>query len=222
MEHFAARRQLRLCIEGLEQEDSPYRRNVTCLRALAGAATLLDEHEIADRALRRLRGIPDAAFWRGSLMNFDPPSVVPESFRAVPSMAELEEAHPPYRDDAILGRIRAYAASAPHIALCLSGGVQEARAAAGTELALAEVGATLAVLGEFDAARNVARDAALPAERRSGVALALAIERFRRGKEDAEVLNELEAASIDPWERIILALGFAGREPWAGYPYPDW
>lgn len=36
------------------------------------------------------------------------------------------------------------------------------------------------------------------------------------------LLAELEAAGLDPWTRIHLALGFGDREPWLGYPYPDW
>lgn len=222
MEHQAARLQLRICIEEIEREDSPYRRNTFFLRALADAAKLLNEHEIATRALRLLRGIPDADFWRGGLMNFDPPSVIPESLRTARPIMELEKAHPPYREDAIIGQIRAYAVSAPHIALCLSGRIEEARLAAGDDLANAEVGATLAVLGDCAAALRVANDPSLPAERKVGILLVVAIESFRRGRPSEDVFKELEQSEPDPWHRISLALGFAGREPWSGYPYPDW
>jgi hypothetical protein len=36
------------------------------------------------------------------------------------------------------------------------------------------------------------------------------------------LLAELEKSGIGAWDRVFLALGFAGREPWGGYPYPDW
>ena len=222
MDHLNARLQLRACIEEIEEEDSPYRRNTIYLRALAGAAKLLDEHEIAAQALRVLRGVPDTDPWQGFLTNLDPPHVVPESLKTAPSMTELEEAHPLYQEDAIIGRIRAYAESAPHIALCLGGRIDEARSAAADDLAQAEVGATLAVFGEFDAALRVANDPTLPASRKTGISLVVAIESFRRERPSEDILSELEPLEPDPWHRIALALGFAGREPWSGYPYPDW
>jgi hypothetical protein len=89
---------------------------------------------------------------------------------------------------------------------------------------LEEVGDTLAVLGEFDEALSIARDPALDKFRQRGVLFVLVIELFRRGRveEAGAILGELESQGLGPWERIHLTLGFAGREPWGGYPYPDW
>ena len=69
---------------------------------------------------------------------------------------------PPYRFDKMLDRIRSSASTEKHFALCLKGR-QEARTLAASGLHLEEVGDTLAVLGEFEAARSVASDPALEA-----------------------------------------------------------
>ena len=110
------------------------------------------------------------------------------------------------------------------IALCLEGQFQEARSVAGSGVRLEEVGAALAVLGEFDAARSVASDPALEAFRQRGVRFVLVIELFRRGRVDEAglLLAEFEFTGLGAWERVHLALGFAGRVPWGGYPFPDW
>jgi hypothetical protein len=89
---------------------------------------------------------------------------------------------------------------------------------------LEEVGATLAVLGHLDDALNVARDPLLERHRQRGVLIVLVIEFFRRDRiqQCNAILTELEASGLGAWDRIFLALGFGGREPWGGYPYPDW
>jgi hypothetical protein len=116
------------------------------------------------------------------ITNIDLPTTVPERMRTVEPTAELEDRHPRYREDELLGRIRSCAATEKHFALCLEGRLQEARALAGSGVRLEEVGETLAVLGEFDAARSIAGDPALEPFRRQGVRLVLVIELFRRGR----------------------------------------
>jgi hypothetical protein len=111
----------------------------------------------------------------------------------------------------------------PHIALCLEGKYEEALKQAVNDLALEDIAATQAVLGDFiDAqetlkkikARNSARD----------MLEVFIIEKFRRDemKDVFALLEELRAKQIDLWEYIHLAFGFAGYEPWGGYPYADY
>ena len=59
---------------------------------------------------------------------------------------------------------------------------------------------------------------------KSLIRLVVAIELFRRGRisESQAILAELKSSTFGASTRIQLALAFAGREPWAGYPYPDW
>jgi hypothetical protein len=217
------RRHLDAGIRELEKEADDARFNTFCIRALANASSVLGLHDIAERALRLLRAAPDGAFWAGIMTNSELPKTVPDRLRNLKHHDELEKQHPAYAEEAIVGRIRSFARTEGHFALCLAGKAQEARSnAAGRQLE--EVGATFAVLGDFDSAMRVARDPRLESFRQRGVSLVLVIEFFRRGRIDSceAILNELESSGLGAWDRVVLALGFAGREPWGGYPYPDW
>jgi hypothetical protein len=211
-------------IADLERDASEGRYNTLCIRALGSAAKVLGEHEVADRAVRLLRAAPDRGFWAGMITNIELPETVPERMRTVDPAAVLEDRHPLYREEELIARIRSCAATEKHFALCLEGRFHEARALAESGVRLEEVGDTLAVLGEFNAAGSVASDPALEQFRQRGVRFVLVIELFRRGRvqEAGALLAELESAGLGAWERVHLALGFAGREPWGGYPYPDW
>jgi hypothetical protein len=208
----------------LERKAEQAHYNTFCIRALASAAAVLEQNDIAERALRLLRAAPDGAFWEGMCANFELPKTVPEELRTINPPEKLEEQHPPYREKEIMDRIRSYARTEEHFALCLEGKFQEALSKAGSGVRLEEVGDTLAVLGEFDAALSVAREPRLDPFRQQGILLVLVIEFFRRARiEDSEkVLAGQESSGLGAWERIHLALGFASREPWGGYPYPDW
>jgi hypothetical protein len=219
-----ARTHLEATIGDLERDAARGRYNTSCLRALAGAASVLRQDDIADRALRLLRAAPDAAFWAGMITNIHLPKTVPEKLRTADPPEKLEEQYPLYRAEEVVERIRSYARAEEHFALCLAGRFEEARSRAGSGVRLEEVGDTLAVLGEFDAALSIARDPGLEDFRRRGVLFILVIELFRHGRtsESAALLAELESSGLGAWERIQLSLGVAGREPWGGYPYPDW
>lgn len=214
------RSHLEVGIAELERDASEGRYNTLCIRALGSTAKVLEQNEVADRAARLLRAAPDGAFWAGVITNMELPATVSERMRTL----ELEDLHPQYREEELLGCIRSCAATEKHIALCLEGQFQKACALAGSGIRLEEVGDTLAVLGEFEAARSVARDPALEPFRQRSVLFVLVIELHRLGRveEAGALLAELESAGLGAWERVHLALGFAGREPWRGYPYPDW
>ncbi len=218
------RSQLEAGLAELARDASEGRYNTLCIRALGGAARVLGHYEVADRAAGLLRAAPDGAFWSGMITNIDRPETVPERMRTFGPPAELEKRHPPYREDELVERIRSLASTEKHFALCLEGLVHEARGVAGDGVRLEEVGDALAVLGEFEAARNIARDPALQPFRQQGVRFVLVIELHRRGQvEEASAhLAELDSAGLGAWARVHLAWGFAGREPWGGYPFPDW
>jgi hypothetical protein len=217
-----SRRQLDAGIRDLEEEVERGRFNTLCLRAFANASAVLAQHDLAGRALRLLRAAPDEAFWAGMITNVELPKNVPERLRTLDPPDELEKRRPRYCEEDIASRIRSYARTEGHIGSCLDGRIEEACKLTGVKLE--EVGATLAVLGNFDAALSVARDPLLEGFRRRGVLLILVIEFFRGNQLETcqAILTELESTGLDAWDRILLALGFGGREPWCGYPYPDW
>jgi hypothetical protein len=220
----SARTQLEAGIAQLEKDALGSRYNTFSIRALGCAAVLLGQNDIADRAVRLLRVTPDQAFWAGAITNIELPMTVPVGMRTIDTLESLQKQHPPFRAEDIVERIRANANDDEHLALCLEGRFQEARAKATSGLKLEEVGDTLAVLGGFDAAVSISRNPALDDFRQRGVRFVLVIELFRRGRiaESGAILAELESAGLQAGERVHLALGFAGREPWSGYPYPDW
>jgi hypothetical protein len=211
-------------IEELEEAAASGRLNTLCLRALAGAARLLGHNRIADRADQLLREVPDEAFWAGAITNFEITEEATNRLRTIEPLEELERRHPRYNAEKIFQRISSNAEGDEHLALCLDGRVEEARTMAGSGVRLEEVGSLLAVLGEFEAARSVAADPALESFRQQGVKFVLLIELSRHGrvKEAAELLDGMTTGRIGAWSRIQLALAFANREPWGGYPFPDW
>jgi hypothetical protein len=211
------RNHLEAGITELEREAGQGRYNTLCIRALGSAAQVLGQQGVADRTLELLRAAPDRAFWAGMITNIEIPGSVPDRMRAIEPPAELEDRHPTYRTDRLFERIRSCAVTEKHLALCLEGRCQDARVLAGSGLRLEEVGDTLAVLGEFDAARSIASDPALEPFRQQSVRFVLVIELFRRGmvEEAGALLAEVESAGLGAWERVHLALGFAGREPWS-------
>jgi len=119
----------------------------------------------------------------------------------------------------LVGKIK----NEPHIALCLEGKYEEAFKCAANDLALEDIAATQAVLGDFTDAqetikkiktRNSAKD----------MLVVFIVEKYRRNemKDVFTLLQELRDRQIDLWEYIHLAFGFAGYEPWGGYPYADY
>lgn len=210
---------------GLEREARNGRYNTLCLRAAGGVATVLGEYEVVERAIQLLSEAPDGAFWAGMITNIQLPETLPERMRTIGPIKELEEQYPQYSEDKLVGRVQSYATCQKYLALCLEGLLQEARVLASSGLQFEEMGAALALLGEFDAASSIASDPNLESFRQRGIKFVLVIELFRRGRieEATRFLSELESdEGINAWDRIHLALGFAGREPWGGYPFPDW
>jgi hypothetical protein len=194
-----------------------------CIRAAGGAAMLLDHLDLADRAQRLLRAVPDEAFSSGAITNIRFPAAAPDRVRSIEAIETLESSHPRVSHADLMAGVRRCGETEEHVAMCLSGRTGEARAGANSSLAVEEIGATLAVLGEFGAAADVVRSPALDVGHRKGLMIVLAIELVRRDRIDAakEIVSELAAGESDPWSDVHLALGLGGRTPWSGYPYPD-
>ncbi len=216
--------QLEAGIDQLERDANSGRYNTLCIRQLGRVAMALGHQEVCERAILLLQVAPAEAFLAGMITNIQLPATPPEGMRTLGSYEEWKDRFPPYQEEKTVEHVKSSAASEEHLALCFEGRFMEARAKAGSGRHLEEVGVTLAILGEFDNAKSIACDSVLEAFRQQGVWLVLVIELFRRRRteESTTLLKELESAGLDTGDRIHLALGFAGREPWGGYPYPDW
>jgi hypothetical protein len=185
---------------------------------VANVARLLGGGELATRALRVLHE-----------------SSPPEYYlkRAARSVEELERDYPLYQESRILDMMQAAALREPHLALALEGRYDQALANAEWATEVEEIGETRAVRGDFEGAVLCLQLLAEPGCKHFGVGfesrqkallVVIAIELFRRGlNEQAQiVLSDLESRRIESWYRVNLAVGLAGREPWQGYPYPDY
>jgi hypothetical protein len=88
---------------------------------------------------------------------------------------------------------------------------------------VAEVASTAAVLGDFGTVDQLLRDEDLRSSESCAVRLVLAIEyaRFQLYSEAERVIASL-TPPVQGWKSVHLALGLAGRRPWAGYPYADY
>jgi hypothetical protein len=215
--------QLEAGIDQLERDANNGRYNTLCLGHFGRVAKVLGHQEICERAIHLLQVAPAEAFFAGMITNIELPTTPHEGMRTIGSYEEWKDRFPPYQEEKTVEHIKSSAAFEEHIALCLEGRFMEAHAKARPGRQLEEVGATLAIFGEFDIAKSIACDSILEAFRQQGVWLVLVIELFRRRRieESTSLLKELESAGLDTGDRIHLALGFAGREPWRGYPYPD-
>src|SRR5580704_16656762 len=77
----------------VNEEAKAGRYNTMCIRALANAAAVLGQNEIAGRAVQLLRAAPPDAFWAGMITNFELPKVVPERMRSLDSPEGLAKHH---------------------------------------------------------------------------------------------------------------------------------
>jgi hypothetical protein len=187
-------------------------------------ARLLGREDIARRCAKLLGDTPDTVFWNGILTNIALPEAVPPQMRSIPSLAELEEAFPTYSESRVVAYIRQCAETERHLALALERRYEEAFDQARTDLQVEEIALAQAVLGDMEAAVDSAVSQVSSGDRRFGVFLVLTVELFRRGRvaEAHRQLAALDSGHLNVWSAGQLALGIADRQPWQGYPYPDW
>lgn len=185
---------------------------------------LLGEQDLLLRAERLLKEMPDESFWTAINRGPELPKTVPEEWRSVPPHAELEQEFPLYQETKIRDFLEMAARDDRYLAATLEQRYEEAFALANSELAVEEIAITQAVLGDIEAALESAQHRVKPEFRQQTVLIVVAVESFRRGRlaEARAVLNDLELMGLGVGDFYQLALGFAGRVPWSGYPYPDW
>ena len=135
----------------------------------------------------------------------------------------LSDLHPPYPADALPSQV-VNRATLPLIVHCLERRYEKAYREARDDLDLEDIAATQAVLGDFDMARATLQRIGPERESKRLLMLITVVELFRRGSFDQmkTILDPWLAQGIDMWEYVHLAYGFAGREPWGGYPYADY
>jgi hypothetical protein len=220
-----ARDHLVAAVEALERSSAAGRHETMRARAVTETATVLGYSDLADRAQTVLRQAPDTAFLTGAITNVASagPSAG-ERMRAIKPIDEIERDHPNVTGSQLEARLRRWADTEPHVAMCLGGRHRDATASASTSRVVVEIGATLAALGDINSARALLRHSALDASHREGLLVVLMIESARHGRADdaSGAGTSADLVAFDTWSRVHLALGLAGRDPWSGYPVPDW
>jgi len=112
----------------------------------------------------------------------------------------------------------------PHIAFCLDGKYANAIQYAVNDLALEEIAATQAVLGDFSAAEETLKLIRTRDNAEQMLVIIFIVEKYRRNEmEDvARLLDHIKIKGASLWDYVHLAYGFAGYEPWGFYPYADY
>jgi hypothetical protein len=186
--------------------------NPMCARELAAVATVLGERDIAKRALRLLRSVPDKLFFLGAITNYELPKKVPASLRTIERGEVLEAKYPPYSEGKLLETLHCLAKTEKDIAMCLDGSVNAERLAGATETTISDICSILVALGRFDESNDIERNCGAPDA--SHLRMVRVIELYRRGRHDEAValLDALETLPLTGWTRITLALGLGGRD----------
>ncbi len=195
------------------------------VRKIVEACTVLDFADLATSARALLQKAPDSAFFAGAIMNFIPDSGAVARMRRGSTIEEIQRSYPWFEKSAIERIARSQEATR----IAWERNYRDAVAAAPTQdraphetPAIVEVALTAAVLGDFAIAEDILQDEHIgPGPVHLG-RMVLAIEYTRAGLYAKARATAGRLQLIGPWEAIHFALGFSGRQPWAGYPDPDY
>ena len=195
----------------LSESQRPEGRNTSGLMLAGGAALFLHDQEIFRRFETVWDETPKADYGRGQ-------SLQSMTDRHVKDCREMNRAQ-------LIEYLREMAPE--RVLPCLEGphAVARALAQARTALDIEEIGCTLAALGNYDLAREVAGHKQLEDFRTRSILWVIEAERLRDGVPleaiDLSVLG-LTEQGIGPWYASYIALCVLQRLPYNGYPYPDW
>jgi hypothetical protein len=213
-------------IDALKASAAAGKVNTSVVRFAGHACVVLGFSELAKRASRILELVPGDKFFAGAIMNFTPDTEAIRRSRRLSDVDVVEREFPPFqRSD-----VEAAARSQEETRLAWERQYDKALAIARANprqppetSMVAEIAATAAVLGDFGISEELLGDDALRSGEAYAVRIVLAIEyaRGERRSEAERVVTGLKPP-VQDWWGICLALGLAGRRPWAGYPYADY
>ena len=183
------------------------------LQRAMDAAVLLGQPLLLQRLLNIANALPKIDPLKGGFSNL-PAGSVP---RWRPTLREFDDIveHHPLLDEDYFERFM----TGDHLGAVRAGEVARALALAKSEFDRLEVRLAQLVIAGPDA---IPADLGILADRQHDIALVRCIEHARRGRWDAalEERGALIAGDFDL--ATLLAIGFAGRVPWIGYPFPDY
>lgn len=213
-------------VDALDASAAAGKVNTSVTRFAGHACIVLGFSELTQRVSRILALVPGEAFFAGAIMNFTPDTDAIRRRRRLSELDVLERELPAFRrsevEEAARSREETRLACERRYDEALARARAHPRQPPETSM-VAEIAATAAVLGDFGICENLLGDEVLLSGEAYAVRIVLAIEyaRCQRHSEAARVVTGLNPPAQD-WWGICLALGLAGRRPWAGYPYADY
>jgi hypothetical protein len=213
-------------INALDASATAGRFNTVMMRVAGEASIVLRFHDLAGRVGRILALMPDEAFFIGAVTNFTPDSEAINRCRRLRDLDVIEREFPPFRRS----DVEEMANVQEETRLAWQRRYDEALAIAREHprkppetSMVAEIASTAAVLGDFATVDQLLMNEDLRPSESHTVRLVLAIEYARcQLYSGAERVIASLTPPLQGWTSIHLALGLAGRRPWAGYPYADY
>lgn len=184
---------------------------------VAGFSNFMKNQALLTRAKKLLLSAPDKAFLNALPSELD-------RRRSIPSVEKFIQRHPSFEDNDPLNIARKLS-DLEHISLCFERKFTAAMNAAKNDSDKEEVALTQALLGDCEGAIQIIQNEGLPEFRQRNVLQMIALELFRQDNlERSEwLIKEIETNyGYSAWDRLQLAIGFVGHNPWLYYPYPDW
>ena len=184
------------------------------LQRAMDAAVLLGQPLLLQRLLNIANALPKIDPVKGGFTNLTL-GPVPRWCPTLREFADIVEHHPPLDED-YFERFM----TGEHIAAVRAGEVERALALAKSEFDRLEVRLAQLVIEGPDA---IPADPGISADRQHNVALVRCIEHARRGLWDAALTERGRLIDDGDYDTAtLLAIAFAGRVPWIGYPFPDY
>jgi hypothetical protein len=199
--------------------------NILAGQAAGDAARVLEFCDLDQRIDKLLEGLVLGDTLRGAITSFERSDRLNQPLTRR-TREEVENEHPPFSIAAVR---ELFGESGPHLLACLDGNYDLALSESSIEIepdTLAcikhDIVVARAVLGDVrdvDSARHLLSDHA--ENRRSDIAVVMAIEFYRRGQTaEAEAMQKF--ISRNDWTPTHLALGISQRAPWSIYPFSDY
>jgi hypothetical protein len=213
-------------IDVLDASAAAGRFNTAMIRAAGEACVVLRFYELAERVGRILALVPKEAFFAGALANFTPDSEAIQRCRRLRDLDVVACEFPPFRRSDVeeMARLQEETRLAWQRRYDEALALARERPRKPPETSMvAEIASTAAVLGDFGTVDQLLRNEDLRSSESYAVRVVLAIEyaRWQLHSEAERVIANL-TPPVQGWKSIHLALGLAGRRPWAGYPYADY
>ncbi|CAG0930477.1 hypothetical protein TFLX_01774 [Thermoflexales bacterium] len=197
----------------LEQEAQENHYNWYCMRQAIAVALILERGDLVSRVKQ---------LWRQAKLHFG----YEERLQIDLSADSFNQLYPiyPLSEVPAMVNLTVRTGKSKHIALSVEKRYSEAFPLAADDFEREQIIMTQIVLGDFDSAQQSLVSFNTVRDTKHMALLVFGVEYFRRDRFDQlqSILNDLRSSKMDMWDHVLLACGFAGREPWGGYPYADY